>query len=84
MYYQDRLSGQGFSRVLVGGPGRTGTDVEVARRGLEERLGMPVEPVDPTRLAVLPEGLNEAPTNMGRVVPLIGMLLRTRREVQAA
>jgi len=84
MYYQDRLSGQGFSRVLVGGTGRTGTDVEVARRGLEERLGTPVEPIDPTRLALLPDRLNEAPANIGRVAPLVGMLLRTRQETQAA
>jgi type IV pilus assembly protein PilM len=84
MYYQDRLSGQGFSRVLVGGTGRTGTDVEVARRGLEERLGTPVEPIDPTRLALLPDRLNEAPSNIGRVAPLVGMLLRTRQETQAA
>jgi type IV pilus assembly protein PilM len=84
MYYQDRLSGQGFSRVLVGGTGRTGTDVEIARRGLEERLGTPVEPIDPTRLALLPERLNEAPASMGRVAPLVGMLLRTRQEAQAA
>lgn len=84
MYYQDRLSGQGFSRVLVGGTGRTGTDVELARRGLEERLGTPVEPIDPTRLALLPDRLNEAPENIGRVAPLVGMLLRTRQETQAA
>jgi hypothetical protein len=84
MYYQDRLSGQGFSRVLVGGTGRTGTDVEMARRGLEERLGTPVEPIDPTRLALLPDRLNEAPSNIGRVAPLVGMLLRTRQEAQAA
>lgn len=84
MYYQDRLSGQGFSRVLVGGTGRTGTDVEVARRGLEERLGTPVEPIDPTRLALLPDRLWAAPENMGRVAPLVGMLLRTRQDVEAA
>jgi len=84
MYYQDRLSGQGFSRVLVGGTGRTGTDVEVARRGLEERLGTPVEPIDPTRLALLPDRLSDTPENVGRVAPLVGMLLRTRQEVQAA
>jgi len=84
MYYQDRLSGQGFSRVLVGGTGRTGTDVEIARRGLEEHLGTPVEPIDPTRLALLPERLGAAPENMGRVAPLVGMLLRTRHDVEAA
>jgi hypothetical protein len=84
MYYQDRLSGQGFSRVLVGGTGRTGTDVEVARRGLEERLGTPVEPIDPTRLALLPDRLGDAPESMGRVAPLVGMLLRTRQEARAA
>ena len=32
MYYQDRLSGQGFARVLLGGTGRAGGDVDVARR----------------------------------------------------
>ena len=31
----------------------------VARRGLEERLGTPVEPIDPTRLALLPDRLTE-------------------------
>jgi hypothetical protein len=84
MYYQDRLSGQGFSKVLVGGTGRTGTDVELARKGLEDRLGTPVEPIDPTRLAVLPDRLGTAPENLGRVAPLVGMLLRTRHEAEAA
>jgi hypothetical protein len=41
MYYQDRLSGQGFTRVLVGGTGRPGGDLEMARRGLEERSPCP-------------------------------------------
>lgn len=84
MYYQDRLSGQGFGRVLVGGTGRTGTDVEVARHDLEERLGTAVEPIDPSRLAVLPERLGSAANGAGRVTPLVGMLLRTRQEVGVA
>jgi hypothetical protein len=84
MYYQDRLSGQGFSRVLVGGTGRSGSDVEIARRDLEGRLGTAVEPIDPTRLAVMPDRLSTAPEHLGRVAPLVGMLLRTRLEVEAA
>jgi type IV pilus assembly protein PilM len=89
MYYQDRLEGQGFARVLVGGTGRTGSDragsdVEIARRDLQERLGTSVEPIDPARLAVLPERLGTAPEHLGRVAPLVGMLLRTRQEVEAA
>ncbi len=84
MYYQDRLSGQGFGRVLVGGTGRTGTDVEVARLDLETRLGTAVEPIDPTRLALLPDRLGSAADGAGRVTPLVGMLLRTRQEVEVA
>jgi type IV pilus assembly protein PilM len=64
MYYQDRLSGQGFSRVLLGGSGHAAGVLDVARQGLEERLGTPVEPFGPSDV----------------LTPLTGMLLRTRRE----
>ena len=43
MYYEDRLSGGGFSRVLLGGTGRTAGAVDLARRSLEERIGGVVE-----------------------------------------
>src|SRR5437870_1777988 len=49
MYYQDRLSGERFSRVFLGGGGRVPGAVETARRSLEERLGASVEPIDPRR-----------------------------------
>ena len=81
MYYQDRLSGQGFGSVLVGGTGRTGADVEVARLDLETRLGTAVQPIDPTRLALLPDRLGSA---AARATPIVGMLLRTRQEVTVA
>ena len=41
MYYEDRLSGAGFSRVLLAGAAAAdaaGGDVEQMRRSLEERL----------------------------------------------
>jgi type IV pilus assembly protein PilM len=64
MYYQDRLAGQGFSRVLLGGSGRTADALDTARRGLEERLGARVDPLGPSDV----------------LAPLTGMLLRARRE----
>jgi type IV pilus assembly protein PilM len=80
MYYQDRLSGQGFTRVLVGGTGRPGGDLEMARRGLEERLGVPVETIDPTRVAMLTDRITVTRDVMARLAPLVGMMLRTRQE----
>ena len=80
MYYQDRLSGQGFTRVLVGGTGRPGGDLEMARRGLEDRLGVPVETIDPTRVAAFTDRITVTRDVMARLAPLVGMMLRTRQE----
>ncbi len=82
MYYQDRLAGQGFTRVLLGGSGRTGGDVEAARRSLEARLGVPVEPVDPTRVATLTAGAANRDL-VARLAPLVGALLRSQHEAVA-
>lgn len=84
MYYQDRLSGQGFTRVLIGGTGRPGGDLEIARRGLEERLGVPVEQIDPTRVALLADRISVTRDVMARLAPLVGMMLRTRHETVTA
>ena len=64
MYYQDRLAGRGFSRVLLAGSGRVPGAIEIARRDLEERLGARVEPMGSSDV----------------LTPLAGMLMRTRRE----
>jgi Tfp pilus assembly PilM family ATPase len=84
MYYQDRLSGQRFSHVFLGGRGRAIGDVELARRNLEERLGVPVEPIDPTRTTALTDRISATPDVMNVLAPLVGMLLRTRRAVVTA
>src|SRR4030095_5368747 len=39
MYYQDRLEGRGFSRILLGGMRRLQGEVDLARRNLEARMG---------------------------------------------
>jgi Tfp pilus assembly PilM family ATPase len=80
MYYQDRLSGERFSRVLLGGGGRLPGAVETARRSFEERLGVAVEAIDPTRVAALTDRLTVTPDLMDILGPLVGMAVRTRRE----
>jgi hypothetical protein len=80
MYYLDRLSGDRFSRVFLGGSGRVVGAVESARRSLEERLGASVEPIDPTRVASLTDRISVTPDVMDVLGSLVGMALRTRRE----
>lgn len=80
MYYQDRLSGQGFARVLLGGSGRAPRAVDLARRSLEARLGTAVEPIDPTNVAAPADRISVTPDLLDVLTPLTGMLLRTHKE----
>ena len=61
-------------------PGR----VDMARRDLEEHMGTQVEPIDPTRGASLTDRIQATPELMATLSPLVGMLLRTRREAVSA
>jgi type IV pilus assembly protein PilM len=81
MYYQDRLAGQGFRRVLLGGSGRSVGAFDEARQNLEERLGMRVEPIDPTASVALPDRIAAPPNVHDALAPLAGTLLRARHEV---
>ena len=84
MYYQDRLQGQRFARIFLGGSGRMDGAVDAARRNLEERLGVSVEPIDPLRGATLTDRISATPELMDVLAPLVGMALRTRRETVSA
>ena len=83
MYYQDRLAGKGFARVMLAGSGGIIGALEVAQRSLEERLGVVVTPVDPTRTAALTDRIGTAPDLMNMLAPLVGILRRTHGEVRA-
>ncbi len=83
MYYQDRLEGRGFTRVLLGGKTRTPGAVDQARRNLEARMGTVVELIDPTAAAALTDRIQATPDLMATLAPLVGILLRTRQEVAA-
>jgi type IV pilus assembly protein PilM len=82
MYYQDRLAGKGFGRVLLGGVGATA--LEVARHNMEHRLGLAVEAIDATRIAALTNRIAAPPDLAATLAPAVGILLRTRREAMAA
>jgi type IV pilus assembly protein PilM len=84
MYYQDRLAGQGFARVLLGGNSGVAGAVNHLHESLEERLGTAVESIDPTAAAALPDRITATSELMDVLSPLAGVLLRTRVEVMSS
>jgi Tfp pilus assembly PilM family ATPase len=83
MYYQDRLSGLRFARVFLGGGGAFNA-IEAARRSLEERTGVAVEPIDPTKSAALTDRISTTADVMDLLAPLVGMAVRTRHQAVTA
>jgi type IV pilus assembly protein PilM len=79
MYYEDRLKGGGFARVLVAGGAGLAGGADSLRRGLEDRLGLAVEPVDPREAAALVDRIDASPGLMDALAPLVGVLRRERR-----
>jgi type IV pilus assembly protein PilM len=84
MYYQDRLGGEQFVRVLLGGMARTATAFDDARRSIEQRLGVHVESIDPTSIAPLTDRISPSAELRAMLAPLVGILLRAQRETVAA
>ncbi len=84
MYYEDRLNGGGFSRVILAGAAGAGAapavDVNQLRRSLEERLAASVETVDPRQAVALTDRISAAPSFLDALTPLVGLLLRDREK----
>ena len=85
MYYEDRLKGAGFGRVVIAGAANTrqAGDLDQMRRTLEDRLRTTVETVDPRAAAALTDRIVAAPALLDTLAPLVGLLLRDRETVQA-
>jgi Tfp pilus assembly PilM family ATPase len=79
MYYEDRLHGKGFARVVIAGAGRLPGGAESVRRDLEQRLKIGVESVDPRTAAALQDRIAASPELLDVLAPLVGMLLRERK-----
>lgn len=82
MYYEDRLSGSGFSRVVLAGagagaPGAQGAhDADYLRRALEQRLGTRVDSIDPRNAAVLMDRISANTELLDTLAPLVGLIVR--------
>jgi len=87
MYYEDRLKGAGFVRVVLAGAGGVSADraidIDAARRSLEERLRTPVDMVDPRAAAAFTDRIGATPALLDTLAPLVGLLLRDRVKVPA-
>jgi Tfp pilus assembly PilM family ATPase len=79
MYYEDRLSGAGFQRVLIAGAAQLPGGADSVRRGLEERLRVAVEPVDPRTAAALQDRIGASAELLDVLAPLVGILMRERK-----
>ena len=79
MYYEDRLHGSGFARVLIAGAARLPGGADSVRRGLEERLRISVDSVDPREAASLTDRIGASAELLDVLAPLVGALLRERR-----
>jgi type IV pilus assembly protein PilM len=82
MYYEDRLKGAGFARVLLAGAASAGArqtgDIDALQRSLQARLATTVETVDSRTAAALTDRITAAPPLLDTLAPLVGLLLRDR------
>jgi Tfp pilus assembly PilM family ATPase len=79
MYYEDRLNGAGFGRVLIAGAAQLPGGADSVRRGLEERLRVSVESVDPRMAATLQDRIGASAELLDVLAPLVGILMRERK-----
>ncbi len=74
MYYQDRLGGGGFARVLLAGSAGAAT-ADDARRSIEARLRVPVESVDPVQAVPLADRVSPSRDLVTSLTPALGLAL---------
>ena len=87
MYYEDRLQGRGFTRVVLAGasqgvgearPGGDLVDPGHVRQQLEARLRVRVDAVDPRPAVTLADRIAVDPALLDTLAPAVGLLLRER------
>lgn len=77
MYYEDRLGGSAFARVVLAGS--SSFDLGLAERGrrqIEERLGVKAEILDVRKGVTLRDRIAAGPDVLDALAPAVGILLR--------
>jgi type IV pilus assembly protein PilM len=81
MYYEDRLGGGAFTRVILSGAASAGGAAgEIARASLEARLGTRVESLDFRQTAAMRDRITAGADLLDALAPALGVLLRERSE----
>jgi hypothetical protein len=78
MYFEDRLGGGTFSRVVLAGASSYGPHADALRRQIEERLGVRVDPLDVRSGVSLRDRIAAGPDLLDAIAPAVGVLLRDR------
>jgi Tfp pilus assembly PilM family ATPase len=77
MYYQDRLGGSSFARVVLSGSSGMSADAGArVRAQIEERVGVRVEPLDVRDGVTLRDRISAGPELLDVLAPAVGVLLR--------
>jgi len=87
MYYEDRLKGSGFERIVAAGmtmvTAADAAELEDVRGKVDLQLPAKAEAIDPRQAAALTDRISASPELLDALAPLVGLLLRDR-EVAAA
>ena len=78
MYYEDRLGGAAFARVILSGAAAGTPEGDQTRRMIEERLGVRVEPLDVRSTIALRDRITVSGELLDAIAPAAGVLLRDR------
>lgn len=84
MYHEDRLGGGGFARVVLAGTSELGAaDAVRLARDVEERIGVPVMPIDVRPAVDLADRIAAGPELLDLLAAPVGMLIRERTAARA-
>jgi hypothetical protein len=84
MYFEDRLGGGRFSRVVLAGASVHGAAAESMRAQIEERLGTRVDSLDVRGAVTMRDRIAAGPDVLDALAAPVGVLLRDREPVQTA
>ncbi len=78
MYYEDRLGGKGFGRVILAGAEQDNEDAGALHQAVADRVGCEVETINPASVATLKNRRRIDPSTLEALASPVGLLVRRR------